>query len=333
MSTIPITFNETYPSYTVIGGGERNGLSGLSVILLNRGGGFSRRKLFMDLEKTGFDTVVSVEPEPVRYDIEELSARFPFVRFVLLHGSVNLGGQINLAVSELDTPLFFVLWNDLRIITGGAARRMAERLTLDDTAAGDVSFKRLCTVPVLQNSRYDTLPTLIAPKLRRNNIETFSLYPLVEGLFSLYPFDGVGIYDRTRFMQLGGFDPMFKSNFWQLMDFGFRARLWGEEISATQSLRLSYDSSVPVEDTTVGSDYFRFYLKNLAPVFRHDNAILPLYRFPGYLLRSSGDIFSAWEDFSDSRRWVNKNRFRWRCDLRTVTNGWNLDAAGDPERL
>ena len=274
--------------------------------------------------------VVSVEPEPAHYDLDELSARFPFVRFVLIKGTISLGDQINLAVSELESPLFFVLWNDLKLMAGGTARRMAERLisTADGAEGGEKSpFKRLCTVPVIQNARFDTLPTLIAPALRRSRVKTMFISPACEGLPSLYPFDGVGIYDRDHFIKLGGFDGTLKNSHWQLMDFGFRAYLWGEEISATQTLKLSYEAEVPAIDETGGTDYCRFYLKNLAPVFKNDYAYLPLRRFPGFLFQTNSGIRAAWEDFSESRRWVHTNRFRWRCNPKTFTGSWNLDSA------
>jgi hypothetical protein len=325
MSTIPTTFNETnetLPSYTVVGGRERLDSTGLSVVLLNRGGRYARRSLFRDLEKTGFDTVVSIEPAPAHYDIDELSARFPFVRFVLLQGTISLGEQINLAASELDTPLFFVLWNDIKMIAGGSAHRMAERLACPSEKG---SFRRLCTVPVIQNSRFETLPTLIAPAMQRRKMRTLFLDPMGEGLPSLYPFDGIGIYDRSRFMQLGGFDITLKSRYWQLMDFGFRAHLWGEEIAVTQTLKFSYEAAVPAEINSADIDYSRFYLKNLAPVFRNDCACLPLRRFPSFLLKSNGGFFTAWDTFSESRRWVETNSFRWRCNPRTIIGNWQLE--------
>ena len=326
MSIIPTTFSETLPSYTVIGGRERLGSTGLSAVLLNRGGRYARRHIFYDFEKTGFDTVVSLEPEPAHYDLDELSARFPFVRFILLKGTISLGDQINLAVSELDTPLFFVLWNDLKTIAGGTARRMVERLSssANGTAEGkQSSFKRLCTVPLIQSSRFETIHTLRAPGLRRGKMQIIPLSPSQEGLLSLYPFDGVGIYDRDRFIKLGGFDGTFESSYWQLMDFGFRAHLWGEEISVTQTLKLSYESEISAEDDSVSSDSHRFYLKNLAPVFRGDCARLPLRRFPGYFFRTRSGMFKAWEHFSECRRWVNLNRFRWRYDPKAFADHWN----------
>jgi hypothetical protein len=318
------------PSYTVVGGRERLASTGLSAILLNRGRRYTRRNLFHDLEKTGFDTVVSVEPSPPAYDIDELSARFPFVRFVLLQQPISLGEQINLAVSELDSPLFFVLWNDLKIITGGTAHRMTERLSLSDEAKENEDkspYKRLCTVPIIQTSRFETLPTLMVPALKRRKVQTLFLGPHSEGIASLYPFDGVGIYDRERFVRLGGFDGTLKRNYWQLMDFGFRACLWGEEIASTLTIKLSYESTVPTEKNLDDVTDFRFYLKNIAPQFKNDYAHLPLRRFPGFLLRTSDGISAAWNYFAEGRRWVDANRFRWHHDFKTIIKQWDLEGA------
>jgi hypothetical protein len=332
MSTIPITFNETLPSYTAVGGKTRYAATGLSAVILNRHGRCPRRTFFQELEKTGFDYVLSIESSPEHYDMEELTGRFPFVRFILPRREINLGEQINLAAAELDSPLFFVLWNDLKIISGGTAARMAERLVVqgaelseDENAAEEkkFSFRRLCTVPVIQNTRFETLPTLIAPAVFKKMVRTIPFEPYREGLLSLYPFDGVGIYDRERFIRLGGFDSTLKNTYWQFMDFGFRACLWGEEIRLTAQTKLSYSGDMPHEDNTAEESYRRFYLKNLAPVFRGDYAHLPLRRFPAYLFRSGGDPFAAWEDFAESRRWVKTNRYRWRCDPGSVPERWD----------
>jgi len=234
-------------------------------------------------------------------------------------------------VSELDTPMFFVLWSDLRFITGGGALKIAERLSYPadngENGGDKTPSRRLCTVPIIQSQRFETLPTLIAPALQRKKVHTRALSPSREGLRTLYPFDGVGVYDRERFIRMGGFDATLKSCYWQLMDFGFRAHLWGEEISATQMLKLSYEASTPTEDNSTSADYQQFYLKNLAPVFRKDYAHLPLFRFPGFLFQARKGIFTACENFSEGRRWVHTNRFRWRCDPRAIIGLWNMDNA------
>jgi hypothetical protein len=294
--------------------------------LLNRGGRYPRRTLFQELGKTGFDYIISIE-KAERYDIEELSARFPFVRFILLKEAVSPGEQINLAVSELSSPLFFVLWSDLRILHSGGAGRMAGRLrcSAEDIRSGNPGpNKRLCTTPVIQNSQFETLPTQIAPALYRGTVKPVFFATQREGTPALYPFDGVGIYDRDRFIKLGGFDVSLKSPHWQLMDFGFRAHLWGEEILSTQHVRLSYNGEIPLSDSTANESYRRFYLKNLAPVFRGDRAEIPLRRFFSYLTRSAKDPFLAWADFAEGRSWVRTNCYRFRKDARALVELWEM---------
>jgi hypothetical protein len=276
------------------------------------------------MEKAGFDYIVSIE-DVERYDIEELSARFPFVRFILVKENVSPGERINLAVSEISSPLFFVLWNDLRILHSGGAGRMAERLycTPEDIRSGNPGpNKRLCTTPVIQNSQFETLPTLIAPDLERGTVRPVFFATQREGTPTLFPFDGVGIYDRDRFIKLGGFDITLKNPHWQLMDFGFRSQLWGEDICSTQHIRLSYNGEIPLSDSTAGESYRRFYLKNLAPVFRGDRAEIPFRRFFSYLSRSGKDPFLAWADFAEARSWVLTNRYRFRKDARALVELW-----------
>jgi len=317
MNTIPITFNENLPAYTAVGGNDRRASTGLSAVILNRGGRYPRYTFFEDLEKLGFDYVLSIESSAAHYDLESLSSGFPFVRFILPQEQISRGEEINLAASELSCPLFFVLWNDLKFLRSGNAERMAERLLTAEPEDKN-TYKRLCTTPIIQDARSDTMPTLIAPALVPEKkagkvIKTIPFIPRKEGQLTLYPFDGIGIYDRERFIRLSGFDPCIKNFHWQLMDFGFRSSLWGEEIAVTQLVKLSYETLVPEEDITVDEGFFRFFLKNIAPVFKGDYAHIPLRRFPGYLKRR-GDLFAAWDEFFSARAWVRTNRFRFSSD-------------------
>jgi hypothetical protein len=218
---------------------------------------------------------------------------------------------------------------------------MADRLlcSADELKAGNPGpYKRLCTAPVIQNSHFETLSTMIVPAYRRkrrpftgqpsrSQVDSMLFASGREGTATLFPFDGVGIYDRERFIRLGGFDCTMKSTYWQLMDFGFRAHLWGESIKCTQFVRLSYNGDAPAMDTTVEESYCRFYLKNLAPVFHGDHSDLPWRRFPFYLFRSGADPFQAWADFAEGRKWVESTQARFRQDARALIKGWE-----NPER-
>jgi hypothetical protein len=327
MNTTPSTFNEKITPYTAVGGKERVASTGISAIVLNRPG-LARRSFFEELENTGFDNIISIESSSPHYDIEELSGRFPSVRFIIPEKEINLGEQINLAACEIESPLFFVIRNDIKIVAGGSAKRMAERLSLsqEENTGASTGFKRICTVPVIVNSSYEVLPTLAAPVTSRRKMQTALIEPLTEGSFSLYPFDGIGIYDRHRFIQCGGFDTTIKNSHWQLMDFGFRAHLWGEEIACNLHFKVLCEGELPAEDFTIDEYYMRYYLKNLAPVFRGDYAHLPLYCFLPYSVKARQGLASSWEEFSICREWVRKNKFRWRCDSRAVANIWENPA-------
>ena len=335
MNTIPIIFNENITPYTAVGGKEHIGSSGITAVVLNRSP-LVRRSFFQEIEKTGFDTVISVESSAPHYDIEELAGRFPFVRFIIPEREINIGEQINLAASETQSALFFVIRSDMKIIIGGTARRIAERLKIIPEEKNEkiICFKRLCTVPILMNSNYEIFPSIVTPATQKKKMHKRSLQPIFiepknEGDCTLYPFDGIGIYDKQRFIEMGGYDVSIKKLHWQLMDFGFRAHLWGEQIALSINLKLSYEGELPVENSSIEESYRRFYLKNLAPIIKNNynqnkEAHLPFYRFFSFMKNSGEDIFSAWKEFKESRRWVNINKNRWICDARELANKWSL---------
>ncbi|OHE64963.1 MAG: hypothetical protein A2Z99_13775 [Treponema sp. GWB1_62_6] len=206
-----------------------------------------------------------------------------------------------------------MLWNDIRLAQGGGAARIAEK-------AADRSA--LCVVPIIENGKYETLPTLKVPAFYRGTIRTIPFAPRVENAPTLYPFDAVGLYDMERFQRLGGFDPTIRSLYWQLMDFGFRARLWGETIRCTRAVKFAYEGEIPSENASVDEGYKVFFLKNLAPVFRGDYAHIPIRRFLPYMLRSGVGAIEAWKEFSEGRKWVATNRYRFSSDARMAIELW-----------
>jgi hypothetical protein len=311
-----------------VGGSERAASTGLSLVLLNREGRYHRRTFFQELERTGFDYVISIEGSHERYDLEELSGRFPFVRFILLKEEITAGEAINLAAAELSSPYFFVMWNDYRLFNGINAGRMMEFFG---------GKQRLCTVPVVQNSRFETLHTLVTPVFHQHtggerlNVKALPETPVRENQNTLFPYDWLGIYDKERFLHLGGFDREIVHPHWQLMDFGFRCYLWGEAIHSTQMIRVVHEGIPLPQDNTTEASYRLFYLKNLAPEWRGDHAHLPLRFFLRYLAGMGWDIPGAWMEFSRERRWVLINRSRFCRDARGVTELWEHEDAAVPE--
>ncbi|MDR1787974.1 MAG: hypothetical protein LBR16_05950 [Treponema sp.] len=325
MNTIPSTISETLPPYTAIGGGRREG-AGLSLVILNRANPASRFAFFQELEKEGFDRIVSIEAGGQRYDIEELAARFPQVRFIILQDEISPGAQVNLGAAEVESPFFLVIWNDCRITRGGDAGHILERVLLGAAPSGgaqdDARAPRLCTVPIVQTAQAETLATLCAPAIKRFVISTAPFVPDREGAPTLFPYEGMGIYDRERFFRIGGYDAGMRNFHWQLLDFGFRCWLWGEELAATRSVKLSCSGQIPVHDCSLDDSYRRFYLKNLAPVFRADHANIPIRAFPGYAFRSRIGLFASWMEFSAARRWAAQNRYRFRLGIPRLNSLW-----------
>ena len=320
MSTIPTTLSAASVPYTVVGGGAgRPGPDSppVSVVLLGRGARLYRGEVFSDLEKAGFSSVISVEEGGESLDVESLAGRYPGVRFLLLSGPASPGEKVNLGMRESSAPRVLVLWSDTRLATQAISSRFYERLAEQDI---------LCQAPLASGRGGEPLPVAAAPALHRASLKVLGLVPVKDGTRSLFPFDYCGIYSRERFLLTGGFDPSLANPYWQRLDFGFRAWLWGEEIRVAQALRLAYDGDPPEEDQSPDASYKWFWLKNLAPRFGGDSASLPAGRFWAYLRSRRGGPLAALAEFRAARVWVAINRFRFRCDAASLVDLWEESA-------
>jgi hypothetical protein len=334
MNGIPTTFNDGLPAYTVAGG-ERCGRSGISAVLLSSRELADRENLYRSLRRAGFDRILSIEEKietknegeaekkSLVPNIGQLSAAYPFVRFVLLREPLSVGGQINLAATELLEDCFFVLRKDCVLDPVRA-----------ETLAGET--RNLCAMPLMFDRKRAALP--IQPVVDRrefsershlssvnNGILRTRLAVPAAGSWNLFPFEGIGVYNRELFIRLGGYDNSIRDEHWQLMDFGLRAYTWGEKIRSTDAVTLVRTAGSAANDNVIGESYRRFYLKNLAPVYRADAAHLPLRRFPFFLLKSGVPFSDAWNEFSAARAWVSLNAYRWKCDVHTVLQNWEKD--------
>ncbi|MDR2521656.1 MAG: hypothetical protein LBC72_03765 [Spirochaetaceae bacterium] len=326
MNTIPSTFSEKFPPYTVLGEGIRANTSGVAAVLLNRAGRIGRRTVFEELSKYGFETIVSVEGAEEHYGLEELAGRFENVVFILLQKPASTGCKINIAAHEVKSPLFFVVWDDMRL-SGINAERISSRLLVpaDGNACGIAGYKRLCTVPLVHyKADGRPIPTMNVPHAFKKTFESSFTTPDADDFPTLYPYDAAGIYDRARFIALGGFDPAMDNPYWQYLDFGLRAWLWGEEIRCDRPVRLRYEGGHPAEQAAADDSYRRFFLKNLAAVSvpKDGGAHLPLRRFPAFAVKSTLTPAAAFRLFLEIRRWVRENSGRFRFTVRDVLNVW-----------
>lgn len=325
MNTIPIIFNQRQIKRLVIGankvsdeiqtGSVVQGMKKipLSVILLNRGGRYYRSSVFQNLSNFAFESIVSVELTTESYDIESLSLRFPHIQFLIPQEEVTIGDMINMGMAEVKSDFVLVIWNDVKITPTTITPRLLEWI---------ISEKKMCIGATLFNNKMQTLPVQMVPSLEKR---TMSIHPLPfvrDNVATMYANDFMGIYHREKFIQSGGFDYTIVNPYWQNLDFGFRCFLWGEEISLSTLFRLSYENENPQEDVTPNRSSLRFYLKNLAPLFKNDHAVLPKNKFISYLKRSRNGPFEAWKEFADARSWVETNKFRFVSDAKTIIEMW-----------
>jgi hypothetical protein len=319
MNTIPTTLEAGAVPYTVVGAPKAATASkvedarGLSVVLLNRGSRLYRGEALGGLARAGLVNVISVEPNPDAVDVESLSARYPSARFILLSEAASPGVQVNIAIRESTGPYVFVLWSDLSLAAQGLSSRFYERLAERDL---------LCRVPSLFGKGGEQIPSVVMPAMGGSSLKVLGLVPEREGARSLYPFDYTGIYSKEKFTLTGGFDAGLANPYWQKLDFGFRAWLWGEEIRLAQALKLSYADPPPPEDETPDEGYKWFWLKNLAPSFRGDSGAIGSRRFWSYLRSRRGRSLSALGEFRAAQDWVRLNRYRFRTDAASLVDLW-----------
>ena len=287
----------------------------ITLLLLNRGARIYRSNLLHDVTRLGFHEIISVESPPGSWDVEELSRRFPNVRFLVLHEEAGTGEQINLGVRESSGAFVFVVWNDLKIQQVTVLSKVAEKLS-----KGGV----LAVVPVLQNQKQQIIPSIQVPAFYRKALKVLSFQPASDDTCTIFPFDFCGMYSREEFLLAGGFDYTIENPYWQKMDFGFRGYMWGYKIICHTGMQLRYTTDVPTEDTSIDEGYHRFFLKNLIPRFEGDSGRIPAGKLIPYWFKSGVGFFQAVKDFKEVRRWVDLNKYRFTMDARSVTELWEM---------
>lgn len=315
MSTTPTTTDKV--DYTVIGGRREPKLRKnpplISIVLLNRAGRVFKADTLTVLSKLNVYEIISIEGGGPGYDVEAMSQRFPAVRFIRIHNRITEGEKINIGIGEAESKYVFVLYDDMNAASGGLSDRLLEQVALSGV---------LCAVPLIQSKKQSTVPTIMSPAFLRKSLKIVQLPPSVDGMDSLFPFDYTGIYDKELFTKLGGYDGRITGKWWQKLDFGFRAHMWGENIRCKTSFRVKYLDEIPEESITPDKSYRFFYLKNLILRFEGDYGTIPKSRFFSYYLRSGEGLFSARKEFQEARNWVEDNKYRFKMDARSITEIW-----------
>ena len=315
-NTIPTTFNERKVAHTIVGGMHYRGAEqseDFCVIVLNRGRKYYRPLFFEQLLAEGFTSVISIEPNTETGDMENLSAKYPQIRFLFPQEKLTVGEMINIGFAETAAPYIMVMWNDTHIPPGSFTERILEKVKQEHL---------FCAAPVLSNIRGEAVPNQIVPSLNGNHFSTEQLPCIKNKTATIYPYDFMGIYSRNKCMQLGGFDYTIKNPYWQNLDLGFRAHLWGESIRIFTSFRLQYEGEPAPENISTDASYRQFYLKNLAPQLTGGQAVIPFKLFFTYLRNSGLNPLHAWQHFSAAQRWIALNKLQFKTAARTLIEHW-----------
>lgn len=317
MNTIPLIFNEHQIKRTVIGGSETQGSQKtlpISVILLNRGASHFKTQNIEHLKQFHFQSIISVEQTVENYSIENLARVYPYVKFLIPLEKANVGEMINIAMGELESDYVLVLWDNARLSSHSLSSRFIEKIVAEDI---------LCQVPLLKTHNSQKIPVEKIPMLVNNSFNISTASSESDKKATLFPFDHMGIYQRKKFIQLGGFDYTLEKAYWQKLDFFFRAWLWGEEVRLANLFTVQYLDDFEGEDATSDEYYLRFFLKNIAPVFKNDHAELANNKFFGYAKRAPEGWFDKRKAFKDAQSWIEKNKYRFKCDAKFLIEKWD----------
>ncbi len=325
MNTIPLIFNERQIERTVLGGENTDTESysldakiPCSVVLLNRGSSHYRQQNIDNLQKVGFLEIVSVESSSLSYNLEDFALRHPLVKFIIPQEKLSVGDMINIGIAECKYSHVLVLWNDIFLTPNLISSAVFDKIFDDET---------LCVCPLLHSSSMQILPTEMIPSIEKTRFTVTPAAPRTDKAPTVYPFDFIGLYNRQRFMQLGGFDYTITNPYWQNMDFSLRAWLWGEKIHVATSFKLKYEDESPLENITADITQLRFYLKNCSSVYRFDYSYIPKSRFFSFWRIFPGTPFEALKVFIDARKWVHTNRYRFKTDIGTLIETWNRQSS------
>lgn len=313
MNTIPTIFNERKISYTILGKTDSDFSEPISVVVLNRGGRYYLSSLFKNLFSIGLNSIIYVDKTQRSFEIESLSAEFPEVKFILPFEELTTGEMINIGMSETTSSFVLVLWSDMVLQDNFFNEKLLEKMS---------EKKTVCIAPTLLDSKSNKLPVQIVPSLVNMEFSTEQFTVMKNFIRTLYPVDFAALYDREKFIKLGGFDYTIDNPYWQNLDFGFRANLWSYQFLISNSFKIQYPGIPPVEDISADTSYIKFYLKNLAPIVDAKGARLPKRMFLSYAKKSGLNPINAYKHFFAVRDWVNINKHNFVLSPQKLISDW-----------
>lgn len=317
MSTTAITFERQNLEYTLTGNEDEQvlGPSGLSILLLNRGGKPFREELLLHLARLGTREVLSVEDMGNRVKTETWHKEVSNLRLLFFQSDASWGEKINVGIKEARGEYVLVLWNDMEINAASISSRVFSKIE---------ERQDFCTLPLLYDKQGNPYPSCYIPSSSKTqSLKMLAMDPqLKKENRSLFAFDYTGIYHRQKFLCSGGFDGSIENPYWQWMDLGFRAAMGGEQMVFQQALKVYYQDQLPQINITPDKDYSHFYLKTLALRIRLGKAILPGKFLLILWFRSPMGFQEARKSFQRVRRWLDSRQYSFTKEAQDVIQHW-----------
>ncbi len=163
--------------------------------------------------------------------ITELRMSFPSISFIVFTQPVSVANMINVMANECFTTYFFVTRSDTQVMHFDFESILMQFRKIDKPAL---------LAPVLLNKADEQIPVVQVPRIEKHIIDPLPFFSTKEKESTLYPYLGLGVYERALFQRLRGFDEQIVGEYWQFLDFGVRCWLFGYSIFTYSPLLLKF---------------------------------------------------------------------------------------------
>ena len=241
--------------------------------------------------------------------ITELRLEFPSVSFIVFTQPASVASMLNVMANECYTTYFFVTRSDLRIVNFD----FEEILALFNK-----SPKPALLTPHLVNKEEEEIPVVQVPRIEKHIIDPLPFFPKKEKETTLYPYLGLGIYERALFQRLRGFDELITGEYWQFLDFGVRCWLFGYSIFTVSLFKVKFPyRQLIIENRSRTDGLKRTLTKALG--MRQING-------KNYLKR-----IGSYTDNAYMKHEMKKRLALYKCDFTELMNDWNPPEVGEDE--
>jgi len=206
-----------------------------------------------------FNYALQVVTSAERFEKLNLQDIYPDVSFIVFRSQVSIGEKVNAIADECHSTYFMVVRSDTSLLDFNGQRLFGAMASRE---------KPVIITPILLNSGNELLPTVKVPHLSGKELDPLSFQPSVEeGVLqnTLYSLQALGLYETALFQRLKYYDTDILGSYYQCMDFGIRAYLYGNTVLSSSDFILRFfNKSSFIEDRSACEGMNRCYTRALS---------------------------------------------------------------------